>query len=360
MVKISIKIGASCCGRFSHPIAGITCAELRLLQNNEHKYFWQDLTFCLNNGIYSIINIDTYLTGSRWRPTNPQLRQFVLDTKAKIKSMGANKVNCRFTYDNETDEYTSFDDYMNGVRGIHDALAGQFDLGAGNFRTPRKDWYEALAKLSYQRSYEVFDFHMQDGLEDVDDIRFYSDWIAYLKNTYKLRLAVTEGNNFYNVSTEKGHSLLKTQIKYAESIGCEDFCFPYANWMHNGEEDDSNMAYCWNWHAVSPYWGNMVDFIKSKKPITNGDDDMKLDKIYKRGSRGIGVKFIQMVVNELLSTNLVVDGIWGSKTEEGVKAFQAKWNLVIDGIVGPATFPAMIEAYPRLWDKLQYMYAVGE
>jgi hypothetical protein len=357
---MSIRIGGSCGGRYSRPISGITSYENRLLQNNEHKYFWQDLAFCLSNGIYSIINIDTYLTGSRWRPTNPQLRQFVLDTKAKIKSMGANKTNCRFTYDNETDEYTSFDDYMNGVRVIHDALDFDFDLGAGNFRTVRKDWYEALAKLSYQRSYEVFDFHMQDGLDDVDDIRFFSDWILYLKNTYKLRLAVTEGNNFYNVSTEKGHSLLKCQINYAENIGCEDFCFVYVNWTANSEEDHEGMSYNVNDRPVTDYWGNMANFIISKKPIANGDDEMKLDKIYKKGSRGIGVKFIQMVVNELLSTNLIVDGIWGSKTEEGVKAFQAKWNLVIDGIVGPATFPAMIEAYPKLWDRLQYMYAVGE
>jgi peptidoglycan hydrolase-like protein with peptidoglycan-binding domain len=129
--------------------------------------------------------------------------------------------------------------------------------------------------------------------------------------------------------------------------------------MHNGEEDDENMAYNWNSHQVSPYWPDMASFIKSKKPITNGDEDMKLEKIYKKGSRGIGVKFIQMVVNEYMKTNLVIDGIWGTKTEEGVKAFQEANGLAVDGIVGPATFPAMIEAYPKLWDKIQYLYAIG-
>ena len=353
-------IGGSCGGRYSRPITGITCYENRILQNNEHKYFWQDSKYCIDNNIYLIVNIDTYLTGSRWRPTNPQLRQFVLETKTKLKSLGANKANCRFTYDNETDEYTSFDDYMNGVRVIHDALSGQFDLGAGNFRTPRKDWYEALAKLSYQKYYEVFDFHMQDGLDSTKDIDSYTAYIKALKYAHKLRLAVTEGNNFWNVSTANGHNLLKYQIEKADEIGCEQFCFVYANWTSNSEEDHEGMSYNVNDRPVTDYWGNMANFIISKKPVTNGDDEMKLDKIYKKGSRGIGVKFIQMVVNELLSLNLVVDGIWGAKTEEGVKAFQAKWNLVIDGIVGPVTFPAMIEAYPKLWDRLQYMYAVGE
>lgn len=35
--------------------------------------------------------------------------------------------------------------------------------------------------------------------------------------------------------------------------------------------------------------------------------------------------------------HLAIDGIWGSKTEEAVRAFQADNGLVVDGIVGPAT-----------------------
>ena len=358
MIKISVRIGGSCIGRYSRVIAGTTCAEIRILHNNEHKYAWSDIEFCIANNIYLIVNIDSYLTGGRWKPTNQVLRDFIIATKIRLISLGANKINCRFTADNESDEYESFSDYMNWVRVIHDALNGEFDLGAGNFGTNRKDWYENLALLYSTDCYEVFDFHMQNGLDDINDITLFSNWILFLKNKYQFkRLAVTEGNNFYNVASQSGHNLLKFQISEAERIGCEDFCFPYTNWMHNSEEGDNNMAYNWNYNPVSQYWNDMLNFIKTKKPIE--DEDMKLEKIYKQGSKGIGVRFIQMVVNEYMGFNLVVDGIWGTKTEEGVKAFQIANALVMDGIVGTATFPKMIEAYPKIWDKINYMWAIG-
>ena len=44
-------IGGSCGGRFSRPIQGTTCYENRILQRNEHKYFWDDCKFCLENNI---------------------------------------------------------------------------------------------------------------------------------------------------------------------------------------------------------------------------------------------------------------------------------------------------------------------
>jgi len=340
---MSIRIGGSCGGRYSRPITGITCYENRILQNNEHKMFWEDSKFCINNKIFLIVNIDTYKTGGRWRPTNPELRQFVIDTKNKLKTLGANKSNCRFTYDNESDEHESFDDYMNGVRVVHDALGGEFDLGAGNFRTQRKDWYESLAKLSYQKHYEYFDFHMQDGLNDIDDIRSYCNWILYLKNAYKLKIAVTEGNNFYNVSSEKGHSLLKDQILGAELIGCSDFCFVYANWMHNGEEDDDNMSYNWNFNPVSQYWDDMFNFINSKKP--KGIIDMIELNYVKPGSKNEETRTIQQImIDEGYDLGSYgADGIYGNKTKEAILKWQTDNNLKVDGVVGKETWQWIIE-----------------
>jgi N-acetylmuramoyl-L-alanine amidase len=54
--------------------------------------------------------------------------------------------------------------------------------------------------------------------------------------------------------------------------------------------------------------------------------------LYKKGSRGEGVKQIQIALH------LYPDGIFGTLTEEAVKEFQKKHNLTIDGIVGPNTF----------------------
>ncbi|MCL5073861.1 MAG: hypothetical protein M1308_23660 [Actinobacteria bacterium] len=208
---MSIHIGGSCGGRYSRPIIGITCYENRLLQNNEHKYFWEDSQFCIKNKIFLIVNIDTYKTGGRWMPSNQKLRDFVIATKNQLRTLGANKTNCRFTVDNESDEYCqTFEYYWNMVRVVHDALNGEFDLGTGNFRTVRKYWYENLASVYDQGYYEVFDVHYQDGLNNSNSITLFSNWLLFLKNKYQFkRIAVTEGNNFYNVSTKEGHNLLK-------------------------------------------------------------------------------------------------------------------------------------------------------
>ena len=178
---MAIRIGSSCCGRYSRTISGITCAEVRILQNEEHQHAWEDAEFCIKNNIFLIVNIDSYLTNSRWHPTNQQLRDFVLSVKSQLKSIGANKYNTRFTTDNEADEWDNFSSYYNRVRVIHDNLANEFDLGAGNFRTPKKNWYESLAMLYSQGDYEVFDFHMQDGLNDATDISSYLTYSQRLK-----------------------------------------------------------------------------------------------------------------------------------------------------------------------------------
>lgn len=54
--------------------------------------------------------------------------------------------------------------------------------------------------------------------------------------------------------------------------------------------------------------------------------------LYKKGSRGEGVKQIQIALH------LYPDGIFGTLTEEAVKEFQKEHNLTIDGIVGLNTF----------------------
>lgn len=48
------------------------------------------------------------------------------------------------------------------------------------------------------------------------------------------------------------------------------------------------------------------------------------------------VKWIQQALKNH-GYNLAIDGIWGNKTEEAVRAFQADNGLVIDGICGPLT-----------------------
>ena len=364
-----IPIGGSCGGRYSRPIDGITAYENRILQNSEHKYFWQDSKYCIDNGIYLIVNIDTYLTGGRWQPTNEQLRQFVIDTKTRLLSLGANKSNTRFTVDNESNEYCDFEYYMNMVRVVHDALNGDFYLGAGNFHSTKKDWYEALAMQYIGGHYEILDVHLQDGLDDTYGIANYCAWLANLKNTYKLRIAVTEGNNFYNVSTEKGHNLLKYQINKADEIGCEQFCYPYVNWMHNSEETDDDMAYCWNWHPVSPYWQDMLSLIASKKPTQRSVDGMIIKTI---GHKDTDVKsgYGCLLLNETLNFLGYLDEDYinfeySPTTRLALEQWQTDikpiYNNSVDGRCGRMTWRYFkkevkkkdIEAYKDLCDDLE-------
>ena len=156
--------------------------------------------------------------------------------------------------------------------------------------------------------------------------------------------------------------LLKQLIK-AEEIECEDFCVAVINQTfgyQNAPDDDSNPWLAFLADGVprnKDNWNDFIRIINEKKPLE--DEDMKLDKLYMKGSKGIGVKFIQKVVNKYMGSNLMIDGIWGNLTEAGVRAFQEAKGLLVDGKVGIETFPAMIEEYPNIWNQIQYAWAIG-
>lgn len=62
---------------------------------------------------------------------------------------------------------------------------------------------------------------------------------------------------------------------------------------------------------------------------------------YKRGSAGAVVTQIQTKLKSWGYYSGEVDGVYGSRTEASVKAFQRKNNLTSDGVAGPATLAAM-------------------
>ena len=63
--------------------------------------------------------------------------------------------------------------------------------------------------------------------------------------------------------------------------------------------------------------------------------------VLRRGDRGNEVEVLQKALRNN-GSDLVVDGIYGSKTERSVKAFQRKSGLVVDGIFGPKTATAIM------------------
>lgn len=91
----------------------------------------------------------------------------------------------------------------------------------------------------------------------------------------------------------------------------------------------------------------------------------------RRGSSGPSVVVIQTSLNRIsqnypaipkLST---VDGIYGSRTEEAVRTFQRIFGLTPDGIVGPATWYALVRLYTavtslsELRSQGQQFYAIN-
>ena len=76
-----------------------------------------------------------------------------------------------------------------------------------------------------------------------------------------------------------------------------------------------------------------------RKAGVNVDESRNIPTI-RKGATGELVKVLQ---NELIMSGyeLVVDGVFGKKTEEAVKDFQQKNGLKADGIVGPKTWTAL-------------------
>lgn len=71
------------------------------------------------------------------------------------------------------------------------------------------------------------------------------------------------------------------------------------------------------------------------------------------GSRGSNVSAIQIYLNKIAEyypsiPRVTVDGQFGNSTKQQVENFQRAFNLKVDGIVGRATWTAIIEAYESL------------
>ena len=64
------------------------------------------------------------------------------------------------------------------------------------------------------------------------------------------------------------------------------------------------------------------------------------------GATGEPVRRAQRALRRTPDLGLVVDGIFGSKTEAAVKSFQRGRNLTVDGIVGPLTWAALPDGGP--------------
>lgn len=120
--------------------------------------------------------------------------------------------------------------------------------------------------------------------------------------------------------------------RYANLRGCKDYKLACVYVQQDG-------------YATSPtYAQTLIKTIETYKLYTwdgieakpTGNPYAVPTKNLKKGSRGNDVRWLQY---ELTSRGyaLVCDGIFGPKTDEAVRAFQADNGLVPDGIAGPLT-----------------------
>ena len=63
----------------------------------------------------------------------------------------------------------------------------------------------------------------------------------------------------------------------------------------------------------------------------------------RKGDRGEYVRYLQQLLNAK-GCQLQADGIWGVQTDTAVRNFQYKAGLVVDGIVGPKTWAALMSS----------------
>jgi peptidoglycan hydrolase-like protein with peptidoglycan-binding domain len=68
---------------------------------------------------------------------------------------------------------------------------------------------------------------------------------------------------------------------------------------------------------------------------------MAVATLLKVGSTGLEVELVQSRLRTLGFDSGPVDGIFGTRTEQGVRAFQQARGLVVDGVVGVETFDAL-------------------
>ena len=88
-------------------------------------------------------------------------------------------------------------------------------------------------------------------------------------------------------------------------------------------------------------WGELKHVLYDKKE----EEPMKETIAYptiRQGAKGELVTQLQTMLSNLGST-LQVDGIFGSGTASAVRAFQKKYGLEVDGVVGPKTWGKLLE-----------------
>lgn len=90
-------------------------------------------------------------------------------------------------------------------------------------------------------------------------------------------------------------------------------------------------------YATAPDYVTTIMSIINRYNLTKYDGAATSQPTLRKGNRGADVRTLQALLGDKGYT-VLVDGIFGDKTYEAVKAYQAEHGLLVDGIVGKATW----------------------
>lgn len=160
---------------------------------------------------------------------------------------------------------------------------------------------------------------------------------------------------FWNYLVNKGYKIDKTAGKEGDFIFLNDKkhigVIEYADGStyHTIEGNHKNKVARETYSKTDSYvygvcrmpW-ELYDSPEPQPTPTPSTVTVKLD-VLQRGSTGGQVQTIQALLNGFIGSKLSVDGIFGAKTEEGVKEYQRTRGLTVDGIVGEKTWNRILK-----------------
>lgn len=147
--------------------------------------------------------------------------------------------------------------------------------------------------------------------------------LTSIKANFRAYASMREGvKGYFNFINTKRYANLKTATtprQYLEYIKADGYAT-------DSQYVESNMK------RIQLY--NLTTFDYDQHPI-NCPYSFPIGTL-KRGQKGEGVMWLQYMLNRV-GFCLTIDGAFGPKTEEAVKAFQTERGLIVDGIAGKNT-----------------------
>ncbi len=188
-----------------------------------------------------------------------------------------------------------------------------------------------------------------------------------------MKMAKAQGFKIIDIelgTTTNSYSEIKSKFDLDRNLGIDDVVILAPN--ISKELDDENFkkyALSINGDEKDKY--KLINYFQQFK--TKEEEEMKLEKTYKKWSRGLPIKFIQRAINEYVVYSveitedepdwypLDVDGIFGPLTEKGIKWYQETEGLEQQlGVLDEKTFESLAVQSSQVWPWFALRWAYGE